>query len=117
MKNTKLPVVFSIIAIVLNIILNYLLVDKMKHSGLALATSVSLMINFILLYVVFNMKYFRINTKKMLLFILKMTIVSFLALVISWFIKIIVIKLILFLAIYFAIWSKSLLKKKILFFL
>lgn len=116
MKNTKLPVVFSVISIVLNIILNYLLVDKMKHSGLALATSISLMINFVLLYTVFNMKYFKINTKKMLLFIFKMTIVSLIALLISWFIKIIIVKLILFLVLYFAIWAKSLLKKKINFF-
>lgn len=41
LRNTRTPTINSMIAILINIVLNLLLIKKMEHSGLALATSVS----------------------------------------------------------------------------
>ena len=40
-ENTKTPVYIALVGIVLNVILCYLLIDTLKHSGIALATALS----------------------------------------------------------------------------
>ena len=41
MGDNKRPAKFSIIAIIMNIVLNYLFIKNYQHRGLALATSIS----------------------------------------------------------------------------
>jgi putative peptidoglycan lipid II flippase len=53
--NTKTPVKVSILAFVLNIVLNLLLVrTPLKHAGLALASSIAVTVHAALLYVILN---------------------------------------------------------------
>ena len=56
MQDTKTPTVNSILAIVLNIILNLLLMQKMEHKGLALATALSGFITTMLLIIILQRK-------------------------------------------------------------
>ena len=58
-QNTKLPVKASFIALLINIILNFVLVSRLAHAGLALATSVSGLVNAaILLTALIKKKYY-----------------------------------------------------------
>ncbi len=50
-QDTKTPMINGIIAVVLNLVLNYLLVGKMKHEGLALATSISTTVTSLFLFI------------------------------------------------------------------
>lgn len=49
-KDTKTPMVNGVISIIINIALNLILVNKMKHAGLAFATSISSIICIFLLF-------------------------------------------------------------------
>ncbi|MBZ4684000.1 MAG: putative peptidoglycan lipid flippase [Fusobacteriaceae bacterium] len=111
MKNTKLPVMFSIISIFINILLNYLLVKKFRHMGLALSTSISAMVNFLLLYFVFNKKYFKLDLFKIVRFFLIVTTISIIAFIISLYFSNILIKLLIFILIYLLIWSYPIKRK------
>ncbi|QIB68147.1 murein biosynthesis integral membrane protein MurJ [Aminipila butyrica] len=55
MHNMKVPMIFGIISVGFNIVLNFLLIDPMKHEGLALASSLASGFNVCLL--LFYMKY------------------------------------------------------------
>lgn len=57
MHDMKTPVIFAIICVIMNIILNLLLVGPMRHNGLALATSIAAICNTFLLYAGFKTKY------------------------------------------------------------
>lgn len=50
-KDTKTPVVISSASMCLNIVLNVILVGPMGYKGLALATTISFTVNFLLLYI------------------------------------------------------------------
>ena len=50
-KDTKSPVIFAIIAMVVNVSLNLLLYKPFGHVGLAMATSASAWVNVLLLYI------------------------------------------------------------------
>lgn len=50
MKDTKTPVLVSSLSMVLNIVLNCLLVRPLGYGGLALATTISFTVNFVVLY-------------------------------------------------------------------
>lgn len=63
LKNTKTPVKISIVAIVSNIILNFLLVAPMGLNGLALSTSVSAAIGSVLLFVSLGKKIGRLDVR------------------------------------------------------
>lgn len=54
MENTRIPFAAATVAMVANILLNLLLMGPMLHSGLALATSLSSVLNFGILAVVFS---------------------------------------------------------------
>jgi putative peptidoglycan lipid II flippase len=47
---TRIPVTISFITIAVNIVLNILLMHPLRHSGLALATSIASVLNFVLLF-------------------------------------------------------------------
>ena len=51
LQDTKTPTVNSLLAIILNIVLNLLLMQKMEHKGLALATALSSFITTVLLLI------------------------------------------------------------------
>jgi putative peptidoglycan lipid II flippase len=63
-QDTKTPMINGAISVILNIIFNFILVNYMKHSGLALSSSLSVIFATVLLY---------LNVKKRLGFILQNT--------------------------------------------
>ena len=50
-QNTTLPVKIAIIALLINVILNFLFIGKLAHAGLALATSLSCLTNAAILFI------------------------------------------------------------------
>lgn len=57
MHNMKTPMIFGILSVGVNIILDFLLVGNMQHMGLALATSIASCLNVILLLIGIKYKY------------------------------------------------------------
>lgn len=104
MKNTRDPVKFSIVSIVLNIVLNSLLINKMEHRGLALATSIASGVNFFLLVYYFKKKYVGVNLRKMSEFLVKILASTIVAIFASYFINIVLIKLLVFSLVYLVPW-------------
>lgn len=111
-KNSKYPVKFSIISIVINIVLNFLLIKSMAYRGLALSTSIASGVNFFLLLIVFRRKYINFSLKKSYIFFIKTFIITAIALIASCKIDNTIIKLVVFSAVYMLFWAKSLLKNK-----
>ena len=111
-KNSKYPVKFSIISIVINIVLNFLLIKSMAYKGLALSTSIASGVNFFLLLIVFRRKYINFSLKKTYIFSIKTFIITAIALIASYKIDNTIIKLVVFSAVYMLFWAKSLLKNK-----
>jgi putative peptidoglycan lipid II flippase len=50
-KDTRRPMYFALVSVVVNIVVNLMLVGSMQHCGLALATSCAAVVNSVLLYV------------------------------------------------------------------
>ena len=73
-KQTKITTVISIGSILLNILLNIILSRFLGINGLALATSISMIFNAIVLYVVLSKKLGNFGTNKMLINILKVVV-------------------------------------------
>lgn len=111
-KNSKYPVKFSIISIVINIVLNFLLIKSMAYRGLALSTSIASGVNFFLLLIVFRRKYINFSLKKSYIFFIKTFVITAIALIASYKIDNTIIKLVVFSAVYMLFWAKSLLKNK-----
>lgn len=111
-KNSKYPVKFSIISIVINIVLNFLLIKSMAYRGLALSTSIASGVNFFLLLIVFRRKYINFSLKKSYIFFIKTFIITAIALIASYKIDNTIIKLVVFSAVYMLFWAKRLLKNK-----
>lgn len=111
-KNSKYPAKFSIISIVINIVLNFLLIKSMAYRGLALSTSIASGVNFFLLLIVFRRKYINFSLKKSYIFFIKTFIITAIALIASYKIDNTIIKLVVFSAVYMLFWAKSLLKNK-----
>lgn len=63
-KDTISPVKISLFSILVNVIMNIVLMQFMGHNGIALATSIVGITNFILLVIVFNKKHLRIDLIK-----------------------------------------------------
>lgn len=112
MKNSAYPVKFSMISIGINILLNFLFIKPLAYKGLALSTSIASGVNFLLLLFVFRHKYINFSLKRSFIFLIKVTLTTIIALVASWYISNIILKLIVFSAVYMIFWAKSLLKKK-----
>ncbi|AYD39806.1 murein biosynthesis integral membrane protein MurJ [Clostridium fermenticellae] len=75
-KDTKTPMVNSFVGIGINVIINIFIVKYMKVSGLALATSISVIVTTILMLVDLNRKLNGINLKKVCIDFLKILIAS-----------------------------------------
>jgi integral membrane protein mviN len=121
-KDRKLPVISSFIGIGLNILLDYLLYKEYAHRGLTFATSFSAMVNFIILFTSLNKRYIKIDVLKYMKFILIALLDSLVCIfIIENMVNItnprleIIVKLLLFIAIYFSIFSLKYLKDKRMF--
>ncbi len=112
-KNSTYPVKFSIISIVINIVLNFLLIDIMEYRGLALSTSIASAVNFLLLITVFRKKYINFSLKKSYIFFLKTLVVTVISLLCSYKIDNTILKLLVFSGVYMLFWTKNLLKNKL----
>ncbi len=77
LQDTKTPVKTAVISILANIILGLCLMDPLAHGGLALATSLSSMLNFILLIMALRKKLGALGWKKIIESIAKSVICSF----------------------------------------
>ncbi|MDU1910653.1 murein biosynthesis integral membrane protein MurJ [Fusobacterium sp.] len=111
-KNSSYPVRFSIVSIIINIILNFILIKPMAYRGLALSTSIASGVNFLLLVYVFRKKYMEFPLKKSLIFFGKVLLTTTAALGASYYIHNTIVKLFIFSAVYMVFWTKSLIKNK-----
>ena len=112
MKNTKDPVKFSIVSIVINILLNWLLIDKMQYKGLALSTAIASGVNFLCLMYVFNRKYIVFNYKKIVIFFSMTIITATISLICSYSIENTLLKLLIFAIVYLLMWIIPFYKKR-----
>lgn len=113
MKNSRDPVKFSIISIIINIILNALLIGPLKYKGLALATSLAAMCNFYLLFFSFRKKYIKLDLKPLFIFKMKVILTTALSLLGSFYINNIIFKLLIFSIIYLSLWAYPVYQKKL----
>ena len=66
MQDTKTPVKIAAFALTMNVILSVILMNPLKHSGLALANSLASSLNFALLFFFLRRKLHRVDTSKIL---------------------------------------------------
>jgi len=66
MQDTAAPVKTASIALIINIVLNVILMFPLKLAGLALATSISATINFVMLYLLLKKRIGRLDTREIL---------------------------------------------------
>lgn len=85
LKNTKTPMYISIITALLSIILGFIFSKSMGVSGLALAFTLGSFFNALLLYFLLSRAYHFSLEPKFIFFILKITLVSFIAALFTWF--------------------------------
>lgn len=86
MQDTKTPVIIAFIAFIANAALGYVLgfTFGYKHTGLALASSISSIINFLLLFYLIERRVGNINIKSIIVLLLKLTAISGVMGVIVW---------------------------------
>lgn len=112
-KDTKNPVKYSIISIMINISLNYLLMNILQHKGLALSTAIASGVNFIMLFIIFRKKYVNFPLKKIYLFLIKTLITTVIATIGGYFVSHDIFKLITFSFLYIVFWIKPLYKYRL----
>lgn len=61
LHDMKLPMISSAICVIINILFNLILINSMRHNGLALATSISAICSTIFMYALFKHKYTEIK--------------------------------------------------------
>ena len=105
MGDNKRPAKFSIIAIIMNIVLNYLFIKNFQHKGLAIATSISSGVNFFLLLIIYVRNYVKLDLKNLIFTTIKITISSVIATGASYYIDNIILKLIVFSAVFLLQWA------------
>ena len=76
MKDTVTPVKIATISLVVNLILSILLMNPLAHNGLALATSIASMLNFVFLLIFFKGKIKQIPYKNILITLIRIIICS-----------------------------------------
>jgi putative peptidoglycan lipid II flippase len=85
LQDTKTPVTVAVATMVINILLNLLLMKPMAHGGLALATSLSAMLNFIVLFFILQRRLGKIELDRLLYSILRTLFASLFVMAICWF--------------------------------
>ena len=78
---------FSIIAIIMNIVLNYLFIKNFQHRGLALATSISSGVNFFLLLFMYVKLYVKLDLKNIIATTIKICISSVIATALAFYVN------------------------------
>ena len=78
MQDTKTPVIIAFIAFIANAVLGYVLGFTLgyKHTGLALASSISSIINFLLLFYIIEKRVGNVNTRAIVLLLGKLIAIS-----------------------------------------
>ncbi len=78
MQDTKTPVIIAFIALIVNVVFGYVLgfTFGYKHTGLALASSISSIVNFLLLFYLIERRVGNVNTKSIITLVVKLAIVS-----------------------------------------
>lgn len=86
MQDTKTPVIIAFIAFIVNAILGYVLGFTLgyNHTGLALASSISSIINFVLLFYLIERRVGNINIKSIIVLLVKLTAISAVMGVVVW---------------------------------
>lgn len=112
MENSAYPVFTSVISIIINIILNFVFIKPFGYKGLALSTAIAAGVNFILLMVEYRKKYIFFSLKKTGIFLLKSSVISGIALLVSYKIHMSLVKLIVFGIVYLLFWGRTLYKNK-----
>ncbi len=87
MGDTKTPVKTAAFSLLINIVLNLILMWPLKIGGLALATSIAAITNFIILYVLLIRKIGDIETKRTVLSFLKITMAAIVMGICTYFLK------------------------------
>ncbi len=87
LQDTKTPVKIGMVAVVANLILNLILMGPLQHGGLALATSLSAILNFSLLLLILRKRIGRIDGKRILNSHLKVLLASAILLPVSWWLN------------------------------
>ena len=76
-EEVQIPLKVSVISVLINIILNFILVVHMETAGLALASSIAGIVNILLLIIIANRKYFKIDFKEITVTFIKAFTASF----------------------------------------
>jgi putative peptidoglycan lipid II flippase len=86
MQDTKTPVIIAFLAFVINATMGYLLgfTFGLRHTGLALASSISSMFNFVLLFIILNKRVGKIGINETLILCIKIAIASMSMGLIAW---------------------------------
>ncbi|MGL4945916.1 MAG: murein biosynthesis integral membrane protein MurJ, partial [Fusobacteriaceae bacterium] len=112
MKDSKEPVKYSILSIGINILLNWLLIDRFQYRGLALATAIAAGVNFICLLFVYDKKYVKLEWRRYFIFAGKTILLTGISIALSYRIENIILKLSVFSIVYLLLWSHEMVKKK-----
>lgn len=105
--DNKRPARYSILAIVINIILNFLLIKSLAHRGLALSTAISSGVNLLFLVGLYHRIYVKLDLKNIIYMIFRASIKSAIAIYISMFFNNIILKLLFFTIVYLLMWLYS----------
>lgn len=86
MQDTRTPVIIAFIAFIANAVLGYVLgfTFDYKHTGLALASSISSIINFLLLFYLIERRVGNINIRSIVILLVKLTAISAVMGVLIW---------------------------------
>jgi len=89
LKDTKTPVKIAFIAFIVNIIFGYVLgiYFSMHQLGLAIASSISSILNFILLFYILNSRTKQLFSRQFILFVTRITIIALLMGISTWFLS------------------------------
>jgi len=75
-NETRIPVIASISSVICNIILNFILIKNYSYFGLALATSITMILNFTILFVFIKLRIRAIAVKRIAASFIKITLAS-----------------------------------------
>lgn len=84
MQNTKMPMIFSMLNIILNTIFNFLLIPSMGHLGIALGTSISMFIGTIIQFLIINRQINEIIRLKSFIDFIKLIAYSLISVTVSY---------------------------------
>jgi putative peptidoglycan lipid II flippase len=84
LNDTRTPVKVAAAAVVINIIMSLLLMNPLKHSGLAFANAIASSVNFILLFYFLRRRLGRIDAKRILKSFMKICVASIIMGVLGW---------------------------------